>query len=141
MKRLLTIAVVLLSGCGSSGEPFNPDIADGWSYAIGGSVLSVVGNDDQPRPQPTPGDVCENCGGTGKLPGDGKIFPACPECDGTGKPKKQQAPTFSTSCPGCGSSWKFYESDRGKFGRCPKCGSRFSLPRIVTIREVCGGAT
>lgn len=33
---------------------------------------------------PAPPNVCENCGGTGKL-GDGRITVPCPVCKGTGK--------------------------------------------------------
>ena len=35
--------------------------------------------------KPDGGDVCEDCGGTGKLPGDGVIHPTCSTCNGTGR--------------------------------------------------------
>lgn len=45
-------------------------------------------------PPPAPKGDCENCDGTGIL-GDGTIRIKCPECDGTGKKKKQPPPEDS----------------------------------------------
>ena len=35
--------------------------------------------------KPDQGDTCPDCGGTGKLPGDGVIHPTCSTCNGTGR--------------------------------------------------------
>jgi len=42
-----------------------------------------------PRPddQPKPGDKCEPCNGTGKLPTDGRVVVQCGACGGTGRVK------------------------------------------------------
>lgn len=35
--------------------------------------------------KPDQGDQCEECGGTGRLPGDGVVRPVCTVCNGTGR--------------------------------------------------------
>ena len=45
-------------------------------------------------------DVCDNCGGTGRL-GDGVVSVECPVCDGTGKPTGHAGHSFRQACPTC----------------------------------------
>ena len=40
-----------------------------------------------PDSKPKPGDKCEPCNGTGKLPTDGRVVVPCGACDGTGRVK------------------------------------------------------
>ena len=40
-----------------------------------------------PDNKPKPGDKCEPCNGTGKLPTDGRVVVPCGACDGTGRVK------------------------------------------------------
>ena len=55
-------------------------------------------------PEITPsGDVCENCGGTGRL-GDGVVSVECPVCDGTGKPKTPGLYSTNQACRSCGNT-------------------------------------
>ena len=40
-----------------------------------------------PDNKPKPGDKCEPCNGTGKLPTDGRVVVPCGACGGTGRVK------------------------------------------------------
>jgi hypothetical protein len=91
MKALVILAAAIVAGCSGADRPSQVTLdrytVDGWAYAVAGaSVMGrVVAPTPIPVPLPAPAGQCSNCKGTGKLPGDGKIFPTCPVCKGTGK--------------------------------------------------------
>jgi hypothetical protein len=104
MRRTALTLVLFLAGCGGQSAPavaLPDEVVDGWVYAItGASLLSPSAAPVPPPkpPAPVPGNACSNCGGTGKLPGDGRTTPTCPECNGTGK-RTQPAPVKPKPSP------------------------------------------
>ena len=57
----------------------------GWVGAMVGCATCKRQGEPTPAPKPIDGTKCENCDGTGVLPGDGTIKPSCPVCGGDGR--------------------------------------------------------
>ena len=89
--RILALLLALAVSSLSAGEIEEIEESRAfYTYVIAAVVKS--GSDPSPPP-PGPSQVsedCENCGGDGVL-GDGRTKITCPECDGTGKRKRQAA--------------------------------------------------
>ena len=89
LKRYWWIGAILLAlvvmGGGDSPDatdataPLNALAAWCWSLAVANASPATPD-----RPQPKPGDPCDNCSGRGKV-GDGVTMKTCPVCNGTGK--------------------------------------------------------
>ena len=85
--RYALVALVLVAGCS---QPEALTLRD--KVRLGAWIALNISKGAPPMKVPSPdppdaGDVCEDCGGTGKLPGDGVIHPTCSTCGGTGRKK------------------------------------------------------
>ena len=86
MRALLSVLLLLLA--------LFPRSCYGWTdHEWVGVIEAVAGTVVLKAGAAPSSDVCDNCGGTGKL-GDGTVSVKCPICDGTGKPT---APTKTLS--------------------------------------------
>ncbi len=94
-------ALIALGGMQSAKTSVDQSLFDGWAW----QQVSMVGSAPAPPPTPSPTPdtpdvgICTNCNGTGKLPGDGRIKPNCPECGGTGKITAARSP--DCDCDDC----------------------------------------
>ena len=84
--KILAPLLVLLVGC----SPAAPALSLHERARLGAWLALHVSKEEPAQKVPSPdkpdgGDVCEDCGGTGKLPGDGVIHPTCSTCNGTGR--------------------------------------------------------
>ncbi len=85
--RFLLVFTVLLVGCIAT-LPDDPTIsADLAVEAARGVVQLRAKPEATPDGKPNPGDKCEPCNGTGKLPTDGRVVVQCGACGGTGRVK------------------------------------------------------
>ena len=80
----ILLALVVMGGGGSpdatdENAPLNARAAWCWSLAVASASPATPD-----RPQPKPGDPCDNCQGRGKV-GDGVTMVTCKVCGGTGK--------------------------------------------------------
>jgi len=83
--RWLPVLALVLAGCVDA-SPTDPMIAA--DLACEGARVAVLYRLKPPSPAPA-SDVCENCGGKGKIrSGDGISVFTCPACKGTGKKPK-----------------------------------------------------
>lgn len=76
MMRTLVMSLVLCVAAPVQADRYLPAIA---------VAIATTGD---PKPAPTPSNVCPNCDGTGRL-GDGTIEKVCPTCNGSGKITKR----------------------------------------------------
>lgn len=83
--RLLIVLAILFGGCSSASA-----ISTKEKCRLGAFLALRVAKPAAAAPQPKPdtGDLCPECGGSGRLPGDGTIKPICKACNGTGKKTK-----------------------------------------------------
>jgi hypothetical protein len=84
--RFLLVLAVLCCGCSNASA-----ITLKEKCRLGAWLALHVAKPTGASPAPTPdtGDLCPDCGGTGILPGDGKVRPMCKTCNGTGKKTKE----------------------------------------------------
>ena len=95
--RLAFAMLVAFAGCIAT-LPSDPSImADLACEGARAVLLSRHATPDDPKPTPRPGDKCQTCNGTGRMPTDGRIIIECSACGGTGKVKASAAAT--TICP------------------------------------------
>ena len=78
MKALLSVSLLYLLCF--------PPCCFAWTEGEWVGIVEAVSGTAVLRQDTAPSsDVCDNCGGTGRL-GDGTVSVECPVCDGTGKP-------------------------------------------------------
>lgn len=86
--RFLWVFVVAMAGCIAT-LPHDPTISADLSVELARAIVQLRAapdakpDDDKPKP----GDKCEPCNGTGKLPTDGRVVVQCGACGGTGRVK------------------------------------------------------
>lgn len=83
--RLLIVLAILCCGCANASAITHKE-----KCRLGAFLALRIAKQTAAVPQPKPdtGDACADCGGTGRLPGDGTIRPICKTCNGTGKKTK-----------------------------------------------------
>ena len=81
--RFLLVFVVAMAGCVAT-LPDDPTVSADLAVETARAVMALR-REQPPAPAPKPGDKCEPCNGTGKLPTDGRVVVSCGACGGTGK--------------------------------------------------------
>jgi hypothetical protein len=88
MMRWLVVFTVAAVGCVAS-LPDDPTVSADLAVETAVAVVQQRGRpmppSPPPAPGPKPGDVCQTCSGTGKLPTDGRVVVQCGDCGGTGR--------------------------------------------------------
>lgn len=85
--RFLVVFTVLIVGCIAT-LPNDPTISADLAVEMARAKVQVQARPVAPPDgKPKPGDKCEPCNGTGKLPTDGRVVVPCGACDGTGRVK------------------------------------------------------
>ena len=83
--RFGILLLVAFAGCVAS-LPRDPTISADLAVELARGVVQLrAAPDATPDDKPKPGDKCEPCNGTGKLPTDGRVVIQCGACNGTGK--------------------------------------------------------
>ena len=82
--RWLILFSVVLVGCVAT-IPDDPTISADLAAETARAVMALRRETQPGPPAPKPGDRCEPCNGTGKLPTDGRVVVQCGACSGTGK--------------------------------------------------------
>ena len=85
--RFLIVLLIALVGCVATLPDDATISADLACELSRGLVQLRAAPDATPDDKPKPGDKCQPCNGTGKLPTDGRVVVQCGACDGTGKVK------------------------------------------------------
>lgn len=86
--RFVIVLMVALAGCVAT-LPNDPTISADLACELARGIVQLRAapdaspDDDQPKP----GDKCQPCNGTGKLPTDGRVVVQCGACGGTGRVK------------------------------------------------------
>lgn len=85
--RFGILLLVAFAGCIAT-LPSDPTISADLAVETARGVVQLRAKPDAtPDGKPKPGDKCEPCNGTGKLPTDGRIVVQCGACGGTGRVK------------------------------------------------------
>lgn len=85
--RFLVVFMVLMVGCVAT-LPDDPTISADLACEAARAVVRLRATHAlTPDGKPKPGDKCQPCNGTGKLPTDGRIVLQCESCGGTGRVK------------------------------------------------------
>lgn len=85
--RFGILLLVAFAGCIAT-LPTDPTISADLAVETARGVVQLRAKPDAtPDGKPKPGDKCEPCNGTGKLPTDGRIVVQCGACGGTGRVK------------------------------------------------------
>jgi hypothetical protein len=85
--RFLIVLIVALVGCVAT-LPDDPTISADLACELSRGLVQLrAAPDATPDNKPKPGDKCQPCNGTGKLPTDGRVVVQCGACDGTGRVK------------------------------------------------------
>lgn len=83
--RFLIVLLVALAGCVAT-LPSDPAITADLACELARGVVQLRATPDAtPDDKPKPGDKCQPCNGTGKLPTDGRVVVQCGACGGTGR--------------------------------------------------------
>ncbi len=86
--RFVIVLMVALAGCVAT-LPNDPTISADLACELARGIVQLraapdaTPGDDKPKP----GDKCQPCNGTGKLPTDGRVVVQCGACGGTGRVK------------------------------------------------------
>jgi hypothetical protein len=85
--RFLVVFLIGMAGCVAT-LPDDPTISADLAVEVARGVVQLrAAADTTPDDKPKPGDKCQPCNGTGKLPTDGRVVVQCGACDGTGRAK------------------------------------------------------
>ena len=85
--RFGILLLVAFAGCIAT-LPSDPTISADLAVETARGVVQLRAKPDAtPDGKPKPGDKCEPCNGTGKLPTDGRVVVQCAACGGTGRVK------------------------------------------------------
>lgn len=84
--RFLIVLLIALAGCVAT-LPDDATISSDLACETARAVVLERARPDVPDEKPKPGDKCQPCNGTGKLPTDGRIVVQCGACGGTGRVK------------------------------------------------------
>ncbi len=85
--RFLVVFLIGMAGCVAT-LPDDPTISADLAVEVARGVVQLrAAADTTPDDKPKPGDKCQPCNGTGKLPTDGRVVVQCGACDGTGRVK------------------------------------------------------
>ena len=83
--RFGILLLVAFAGCIAT-LPSDPTISADLAVELARGVVQLRAKPDAtPDGKPKPGDKCEPCNGTGKLPTDGRVVVQCGACGGTGR--------------------------------------------------------
>ena len=86
--RFVIVLLIALAGCVAT-LPDDATISADLACEVARAVVQLraapdaTPEDDKPKP----GDKCQPCKGTGKLPTDGRVVVQCGACEGTGRVK------------------------------------------------------
>ena len=85
--RFLVVFLIGMVGCVAT-LPDDPTISADLACEVARAVVQLrAAPDVTPDDKPKPGDKCQPCNGTGKLPTDGRVVVLCGACEGTGRVK------------------------------------------------------
>lgn len=85
--RFLVVFTLLMVGCVAT-LPDDPTISADLACEAARAVVQLrASHAPTPDGKPKPGEKCEPCNGTGKLPTDGRVVLQCGACGGTGMVK------------------------------------------------------
>ena len=86
--RFGILLLLSFAGCVAT-LPSDPTISADLAVEMARAIVQLRASrpDATPDGKPKPGDKCEPCGGTGKLPTDGRVVVQCGACGGTGRVK------------------------------------------------------
>jgi hypothetical protein len=84
MTRWLVVFAAVFAGCVMT-LPGDPTITADLAVETSRAILAARRPDAVPDSTPKPGDTCEPCSGTGRLPTDGRVVITCDACGGTGR--------------------------------------------------------
>jgi hypothetical protein len=85
--RFLILSLIAVAGCVAT-LPDDPTISADLACEVARAVVQLrAAPDVTPDDKPKPGDKCQPCNGTGKLPTDGRVVVLCGACEGTGRVK------------------------------------------------------
>ena len=86
--RFVIVLMVALAGCVAT-LPNDPTISADLACELARGIVQLrAAPDAKPEDdKPKPGDKCQPCNGTGKLPTDGRVVVQCGACGGTGRVK------------------------------------------------------
>ena len=86
--RFSIVFLVAVAGCMAT-LPHDPTISADISVVLARAIVQLrAAPDAKPEDdKPKPGDKCQPCDGTGKLPTDGRVVVQCGACGGTGRVK------------------------------------------------------
>jgi hypothetical protein len=85
--RFAVVFLIGMAGCVAT-LPDDPTISADLAVEVARGVVRLrAASDAAPDDKPKPGDKCQPCNGTGKLPTDGRVVVQCGACGGTGRVK------------------------------------------------------
>lgn len=134
----LLVALAVFSGGDSvtTDETALPNARAAWCWSLAVASASPSIPD---RPQPKPGDMCDNCQGRGKV-GDGVTMKTCPVCNGTGKHSANDEIAFEPDDESESESEDETQPAAVAYGSCAdgSCGVSSGGQRVGFFRRVFG---